>query len=365
MTKFNIVLCILTSIFVVLFVLLLILVIVEIYYHNLSMNAWKKALVNELECPSTNGGKCENRPDMTLVPPNITDIPINQYNSDAARFAATLIQCVEGPFSYNLKSKELINLPDSVAQLGRIFYKKNVFAAFAYDELNKTVYFIFRGTATIHEWQQDMNYSHTNVFPSTRLGKYAAKFISYGATNRIEQVNEINISSNCACTKYNKNSDTTTAYELSHPAMIHEGFSQIFADIEKQLDDFLAWPACRNASRVVVSGHSLGAAMATLLTEKLQHDVDLADKTTCYVFGSPRVGNKEFVDLFIRNNIHSLVNSYDIVTQMPLAVMPNEKCINQPLLFEDVCPNKRRIFFDNTLKSLLNAHVLITYLKHV
>jgi len=69
----------------------------------------------------------------------------------------------------------------------------------------------------------------------------------------------------------------------------------------------------------VVTGHSLGSALATLFVmendEKKKFDV-----TTCCTFASPRVGNKKFCHRFDRLPITSwrIVNSRDVVPKVPL-----------------------------------------------
>lgn len=45
--------------------------------------------------------------------------------------------------------------------------------------------------------------------------------------------------------------------------------------------------------RLVVTGHSLGAALATLAAGHFRKNEELREKTELFTFGSPRVGNKE------------------------------------------------------------------------
>jgi hypothetical protein len=68
----------------------------------------------------------------------------------------------------------------------------------------------------------------------------------------------------------------------------------------------------------VVTGHSLGAALATLfvMENAEKHKFDI---TTCCTFASPRVGNKEFARLFDQLPIDSwrIVNTHDLVPKLP------------------------------------------------
>ena len=75
------------------------------------------------------------------------------------------------------------------------------------------------------------------------------------------------------------------------------------------------WPAIEkaiaNIDTLYVTGHSLGAAMATIAASRMQSKV-----TALVTFGSPRVGNQEFVNSL--NVTHYRVqNNCDDVTKVP------------------------------------------------
>jgi predicted lipase len=68
---------------------------------------------------------------------------------------------------------------------------------------------------------------------------------------------------------------------------------------------------------VIFTGHSLGAALATLAMSRLDnYDAEL------YTFGSPRVGNSDFkaVFNFKFDSVYRFRNQNDIVTRHPLAL---------------------------------------------
>lgn len=96
---------------------------------------------------------------------------------------------------------------------------------------------------------------------------------------------------------------------------VHEGFEEaldsVWHKIERELDA-LRYP-------VFFTGHSLGAAIATLAAARRlpQHPPPKA----VYTFGSPRVGNSAFVASLggIANTIHRVVNDEDIVATLPPA----------------------------------------------
>jgi triacylglycerol lipase len=91
---------------------------------------------------------------------------------------------------------------------------------------------------------------------------------------------------------------------------VHYGFkkelNKIWSDIKE------CWPIFKDR-RLYVTGHSLGAAMATLAASRL-------NKGTCvptvYTFGCPRVGNKKFIESCTFEH-HRFVNNNDAVTKVP------------------------------------------------
>ena len=67
-------------------------------------------------------------------------------------------------------------------------------------------------------------------------------------------------------------------------------------------------------------GHSLGAAMATIMASRAKHNVELNDPVELYTFGSPRVGWKGYCNSLDVIH-HRWKNNNDIVTTVPLAIM--------------------------------------------
>ena len=67
-------------------------------------------------------------------------------------------------------------------------------------------------------------------------------------------------------------------------------------------------------------GHSLGAAMATIMAARCSHDYDLPDPQCLFTYGSPRVGWHTYVDS-LKCNHYRWQNNNDIVTRVPLMVM--------------------------------------------
>ena len=91
---------------------------------------------------------------------------------------------------------------------------------------------------------------------------------------------------------------------------IHVGFK---GEINK------LWPALEkavaNINSLYVTGHSLGAAMATIAAGRMQSKV-----LALVTFGSPRVGNKEYVNCLTFPH-YRVQNNCDDVTKVPFLLM--------------------------------------------
>ena len=96
-------------------------------------------------------------------------------------------------------------------------------------------------------------------------------------------------------------------------ARIHKGFKQCFESLAAEILQLTL-----SEGVTILAGHSLGAALATLATVVLdQREIPIR---ACYSFGSPRIGNREFVELLAGLPIYRLVNNCDVVTAVPLSL---------------------------------------------
>ena len=99
---------------------------------------------------------------------------------------------------------------------------------------------------------------------------------------------------------------------------VHTGFIRAYKSVEPQIEASLEKV---KDLPLYITGHSLGAALATLATQYLERNHIIRDRiAACYTFGSPRVGNNEF-DREFKSAIYRVVNTTDIVTIIPLLVM--------------------------------------------
>jgi Lipase (class 3) len=112
---------------------------------------------------------------------------------------------------------------------------------------------------------------------------------------------------------------------------VHEGFAHALAELgENSLDQLIQAVACR----ILFTGHSLGAALATLAAS-------LRAPQALYTFGSPRVGDAAFVATLNKVECHRYVDCCDIVTRIPLEKMGFVHC-GKPYYIN----RKRMVAFD-------------------
>jgi triacylglycerol lipase len=117
---------------------------------------------------------------------------------------------------------------------------------------------------------------------------------------------------------------------------VHVGFkgeiNKLWPSIFKALED--------NRCNVYVTGHSLGAAMATIAASRIQHRV-----IALVTFGSPRVGDREFVKS-LNVDHYRVQNNCDDVTKVPFRLMGfdhhgTHKYMNYYGEFRDLTPWQR------------------------
>lgn len=108
-------------------------------------------------------------------------------------------------------------------------------------------------------------------------------------------------------------------------ALVHTGFvasynqSTLRANLTEAMKSMQRWHPW---APLYVVGHSLGGALATLCALDMKFTFKLKD-VRVYTFGSPRVGNKEFVDYFdwqVQESFR-MTHNRDIVPSVPLQIM--------------------------------------------
>jgi len=99
--------------------------------------------------------------------------------------------------------------------------------------------------------------------------------------------------------------------------MVHEGFAialgDVWPELAQSLDDYQD-----GGQGIWITGHSLGAALATLATAKLLERA--RPVRALYTYGSPRCGDGSFArsfDALFRGQTYRFVHDKDVVTRVP------------------------------------------------
>ena len=97
---------------------------------------------------------------------------------------------------------------------------------------------------------------------------------------------------------------------------VHYGFKQYLDNIHDLVLKWIeSYSVLEQKKRIIVTGHSLGAAAATIFITRL---IKLGYKNVClYTYGSPRVGDRKWSRQFDNIEAYRFVNNNDIVTRVP------------------------------------------------
>lgn len=104
---------------------------------------------------------------------------------------------------------------------------------------------------------------------------------------------------------------------------VHRGFLAVYKTLRDSVSAALA-AACQGCDRLLVTGHSLGAALALLAAPDIAANILPGKATVTLTFAGPRTGLLQFHRFF--NNLipvcFRVVASGDVVPQVPLFVPP-------------------------------------------
>ncbi|NEP01714.1 MAG: lipase family protein [Symploca sp. SIO2E9] len=99
-------------------------------------------------------------------------------------------------------------------------------------------------------------------------------------------------------------------------SLMHSGFVRAYFSVRDEIRKYIS---NHELSKITVTGHSLGGALATLCAVDIQYNFSYKASIEIYTFGAPRVGNNGFRKAFNRRvpNSYRFVNGMDIVPELP------------------------------------------------
>jgi len=149
--------------------------------------------------------------------------------------------------------------------------ESNIFGLVAWNVAEKTALVAFRGTQTVQEWIADVD----------------AIAVPYLA--------------------------------VPGAGLVHMGFQLVYEHVRKNTAQILV-NGCAGAQRILVTGHSLGGALAVLAAYDIAKNSPLGKTPEVYTLAGPRTGAPDFAGKFNAQikTCERVVNFMDMVPQVPL-----------------------------------------------
>jgi predicted lipase len=189
-------------------------------------------------------------------------------NSAVALKCAILSQEIYTNFSPELRFSDFPNLVPELLETTKTDTECAILADFD----TETAYVIFRGSDSNTDWITNFNFGQEQIYP------YEGK--------------------------------------SSSGAEIHKGFAAAYFSVRTEIFGYFQRSSLQ---QVIVTGHSLGGALATLGAVDLQYNFTGQFAIALYTFGAPRVGNIGFRESFNRRVLDSsrFVYGMDLVSALP------------------------------------------------
>lgn len=169
------------------------------------------------------------------------------------------------------------------------------------------------------------NYAYKDLaFMRVQFPSYTIQYFSHDGADAYTLEDAHDFIVVCRGTEVKQLSDVKADLSISRTTTphgkLHIGFNHYVDHVWEQI---LACGkrACWNEKSVWMTGHSLGAAMATILAYRFATHADLTAPQALFTYGSPRVGDRAFVNYTnaLSYPHHRWVNDGDIVTKIPFA----------------------------------------------
>jgi hypothetical protein len=171
----------------------------------------------------------------------------------------------------------------------------------------------------------------------------------------------INLTDFLQDTKTTQTEPSWTTIGNQENQQVHNGFYNIYIQIRNQIFEWLQNRENKDIP-IVICGHSLGASLIILLlSDKEIQDNLYQEKTVCYTFGCPKVGNPQFVknlELFNFINCFRVENTEDIVPTKPLPISFHLLSPTQPVFYQHY---GNPVVFTEQKYSYYKNHSIYTY----
>ncbi len=142
--------------------------------------------------------------------------------------------------------------------------------------------------------------------------------------------------------------DLNSIPKRNGPGWVHEGFRK---EARKLHDEVAAWAQANKGKDFYITGHSLGGAMATYLTQELEFAN--YPNLKLFTFGSPRLGNRSYVEAF-KTPHWRFVNCNDVIPHVPPSVAQYKH--HGQLCYINFYGNIRTVNKWQRFKDMLRAH---------
>lgn len=309
------------SIAILVIVISVILIIIGSVLYTTYKGAIDGAFFNQNTC-ATFPMRCNY---FNINPPIPTEFP-EAFSQTIAIFCGQQVLSLE----YFSQTHDL-HIPPGLMLLGTVRTAEKdapIFAYVALDKANRVMYIIIRGTITAEEWGFDFKFAQNMLTGQQSLKTFA-------------RVN------------WNCNGDP----------LVHTGFYELFWQIQPRIQQ-LVMGSITCADRVVISGHSLGAAISSLTAVYVSSNLT-KKPIFVYTFGEPRVGNESYARCITEhfpNRFWRISNSEDIVPQVPISATPNLSNFNQPWLYS---AEGQQIGFSTNWGSMQLNHSMQNYIESI
>ena len=266
-----------------------------IYYFN-AKKALYNALTNSKYCGKED---CDPTPSQ-LIQTLPSSININIWQQDVAKYCINTIYSIK--IAALNKTKPIY--PIDLIAVKELYDNKNdpIFGTIFTQTQSDNIWISFRGSLTSNEWKEDFIMKQESLFQTPQ---------------NIKQVQLDFL--------------TTSTGETAN---VHKGFVDIYTNFRNDLLSTIQQINTDKKKLIIISGHSIGAAVATLVA------VDLAQSgytnIVVYTFACPRIGDNTFktiVDDTLKLPVYRVVNISDLIPNSPLSVQPNLNDPKNPYMY--------------------------------